>query len=143
MKSHTLSSKSWHFWLANFGDHRVWFNEEIDICSYTRKVLVGFLVLLAAAIGIALLLGVFIGLISGTGYWWYEMIVAGGWVEPNPPGALGTVFVLMYGYAHLHQYIQRRLKERKPSPSGFVNLVSTKLKSKTCFMINFDSKDSK
>ena len=95
--------------------------------------------MLAAGLGIALLSGVGIGLIGGTGYWWYQMIVAGGWVEPNPLGGMGTLIIIAFGWGFLNQYIKRRLKEREPSPPGFVGLVSTKLKSKTCFMINFEN----
>ena len=143
MKSHTLSIKSWHFWLANFGNDRVHRDEGVDVCSYIRKVLVGFLVFLAAAIGTAIVVSLLLAVIVGTGYWWYQMIVAGGLVEPNSPGVIGTIGILMFGYIRLHRYINRKLDVRKPSPPGFVGLVFTKFKSKTCFMINFNSKDSK
>jgi hypothetical protein len=143
MKAHTLSSKSWHFWLANFGDRRIWDDQQVDICSYTRYVIKGFLLMLLAGLGILLLTFFTLTLVGGTLLWYYQLIVALGWVEPNPPAVLGTLLLLIAAFVYTREYLQSKKKNRKPSPPGFVSLVSTKVKSKTCFMINFNPESSK
>jgi len=143
MKAHTLSSKSWHFWLANFGDRRIWDDQQVDICSYTRYVIKGFLLMLLAGFGILLLTFFTLTLVGGTLLWYYQLIVALDWVEPNPPAVLGTLLLLIAAFGYTRKYLQSKKKNRKPSPPGFVSLVSTKVKSKTCFMINFNPESSK
>lgn len=143
MKSHTLSSKSLHFRLANFGDRRVWDDEQVDICSYTRYVIKGFLLLLLAGLGILFLTFATLALVGGTLLWYYQLIVALAWVEPNPAALIGTLLLLIAAFGYTREYLQRKKKNREPSPPGFVSLVSTKIKSKTCFMINFKTESSK
>jgi hypothetical protein len=143
MKAHTLSSKSWHFWLANFGDRRVWDDDRVDICSYTRYVIKGFLLMLLAGLGILLLTLFTLTIVGGTLLWYYELIVAFKWVTPNPPAVVGTLCLLIAAFAYTRQYLKSKKKNREPSPPGFVSLVSTKVKSKTCFMINFNTESSK
>lgn len=49
MKTIELKRKSWHHWLANFGDKRIY--ETTNICEYTRCVLIGtFLFLLSVVV---------------------------------------------------------------------------------------------
>ena len=53
MKTFELKKKSWHYWIANFGEERVY--ESTDICSYIRYVIKGgLLFLLVASVGIFL-----------------------------------------------------------------------------------------
>ena len=143
MKAHTLSSKSWHFWLANFGDRRVWDDDQVDICSYTRYVIKGFLLMLLAGLGILCLIFFTLTIVGGTLLWYYELIVALEWVVPNPAAFVGTLLLLIVAFGYTREYLQRKKKNREPSPPGFVSLVSTKVKSKTCFMINFNTESSK
>jgi hypothetical protein len=143
MKAHTLSSKSWHFWLANFGDRRVWDDQQVDICSYTRYVIKGFLLMLLAGLGILLVTFFTLTLVGGTLLWYYQLITTLDWVEPNPPAVIGTLLLLIAAFGYTREYLQRKKKNREPSPPGFVSLVSTKVKSKTCFMINFNTESSK
>jgi hypothetical protein len=143
MKAHTLSSKSWHFWLANFGDRRVWNDQQVDICSYTRYVIKGFLLMLLAGLGILLVTFFTLTLVGGTLLWYYQLITTLDWVEPNPPAVIGTLLLLIAAFGYTREYLQRKKKNREPSPPGFVSLVSTKVKSKTCFMINFNTESSK
>jgi hypothetical protein len=143
MKAHTLSSKSWHFWLANFGDRRVWDDQQVDICSYTRYVIKGFLLMLLAGLGILLVTFFTLTLVGGTLLWYYQLITTLDWVEPNPPAVIGTLLLLIAAFGYTREYLQRKKKNREPSPPGFVSLVSTKVKSKTCFIINFNTESSK
>lgn len=43
MKTFELKKESWHYWVANFGETRVY--EETDICSYIRYMIRGGLLL--------------------------------------------------------------------------------------------------
>lgn len=145
MKQHTLNKDSWHFRLANFGDRRVWADDEIDICYYIRKVFGGataFLALVIFAIIFVVIFGY--GYITGA-IWLYECISTGVWVAPNPVAGLTlgatVVLGLALGWVIMLDHINRvRLNARhdgKITEPSFVSLAYSKFKSKTCFRINF------
>ncbi len=99
--------------------------------------------MLLAGLGILLLTFFTLTLVGGTLLWYYQLIVALNWVEPNPPAVIGTLLLLIAAFGYTREYLQRKKKNREPSPPGFVSLVSTKVKSKTCFMIKFNPESSK
>lgn len=133
MKAFTLG-KSWHYYLANFADKRVY--DETDICTYTRAIMKGtfwFSLVCVFFLTIA-------GLVLGTFYNIYDMVFNGG------PLQLQTVLVGMFvafctsvfGLHVLKEwYDNRPVKERPPREPTFVGLAYNKFKNKTCFRINF------
>ena len=154
MKEYTFSSKSWHYKLANVGVQRVWDFEEIDICSYIRKVLAGALVFVAAFFG-ATAIAIFFGYGFITlGMWFVDCLTSGNWVLPNPIAGLilFTILLIVFGfiivgvrillekaidkfvdYTIEHRHPQL-VKEKEPS---FIAAAYRKFKDKTCFRINF------
>ena len=99
--------------------------------------------MLLAGLGILFLAFGTLTIVGGTLLWYYELIVAFGWVMPNPPAIIGTICLLIAAFGFTLDYLKNKKKNREPSPPGFVSLVSTKIKSKTCFMINFDAESAK
>ena len=154
MKEYTFSSKSWHYKLANVGIQRVWDFEEIDMCSYIRKVLAGAIVFSVMVAGFS-----FIAWFFGFGYitlgiWLFDCLSTGVVTAPNPIAGLvglSTLLVLflfiVFGIKSLlnkaidkfvdytieHQHPQL-VKEKEPS---FIALAYRKFKEKTCYRINF------
>jgi hypothetical protein len=97
--------------------------------------------MLVVGLGILLMVAAGIALVGGTLHWYYELIVALAWVLPGPFAVIGTalLFIVAFGYSLEHY---KKIRKSTPATHGFVGLVTQKVKSKTCFMINF-TKDSK
>jgi hypothetical protein len=48
-----IKRSSWHYWLANFGNHRMWRSDkEIDFCTYFWYVVFGLFYLVGAVLGV-------------------------------------------------------------------------------------------
>lgn len=154
MKEYTFSNKSWHFKLANVGVQRVWDFEQIDICSYIRKVLAGAITFGAAAVAVVSIVTFFgYGFIT-LGIWLYECITTGVWVLPNPIARLMAISIMIavfgciiFGIKHLleklqDRYINHVVKHRHPQlmeekEPSFIGAAYRKFKDKTCFRITF------
>ena len=152
MQAHTLSSNSWHFWLANWGSIRVRQDEQVDICSYIRKVIAGTFNMIGVGIVSSILIGGFLLCMGSMAYWVYSCISQLTWITPQPQDLLGMAVVIAVGIAfakeRFEQYMDERAlrksiekmddvmfhKEREP---GFMSLAYRKFKSKTCFKLQF------
>jgi hypothetical protein len=137
MKAFTLNSDSWHFRLANYGERRIWSDEETDICEYTRAVLKGALTMFA--------LGLFIALmafwVSASLYNIFELVFKDG-VEFQPWTVifLTLSFALMVttGIVAFKEWYEKRPRKDEPEQEpGFVKLAYRKFKDKTCARIEF------
>ena len=137
--SHTLNSKSWHFWLANFGNTGCYYPEDtIDICSYIRSVVRGIFLLLAAiAVGIVILITTLYSLGN-----WFSVIFLDGYLI-SPVTILVTSLYSIIGFAtYKANQHDRRLAEgyfsnKSKKEPGFLKLAYRKFKNKTCFMVDF------
>lgn len=132
MKEIVLEQKSWHYWLATFGNkYRVnWHGD--DICHYIRSVMVGtFLFLLMVIVG-SFLGGVFLFSVANLFSWLflgYELHKASiGFLS-----IFGGVFLAL-GLAVTHEAVKEKMNENEP---GFVRAAYRKFKDKTCFYIKF------
>lgn len=129
-------NKSWHLWLANFGDKRIDPAWGTDICQYTRAVLVGsFWACFAAS---------FIGLFAlWTGYTMYDIYQAiFNGSEMIPPtivyiGILGILATMVVVAIIKEWWDTRPTKDAPPKPPSFAKVVYRKVKDKTCFRIRF------
>lgn len=149
MKPYFISENSWHYWVVNFGERRIrasW--GDTDICEYTRCFLQGLMCLVAAAIGISMVVAfVTASVINGIAWMFFGYII-----EP------WTVsFMIMIGGAvvavclfNLAQFMVRRKEairqkryelmekgEYTPPPPGFLTLAYRKFKDKTCVRLTF------
>lgn len=154
MKEYTFSNKSWHFKLANVGVQRVWDFEQIDICSYIRKVLAGAIVFSVMVAGFSFIVWVFgFGYIT-LGIWLFDCFSTGVVTAPNPIAGLvglGTLLVLfayiVIGIKSLlnkaiDKFVDYTLKDWQPQvvkekEPSFITLAYRKFKDKTCFRVNF------
>jgi hypothetical protein len=67
-----IKRSSWHYWLANFGNHRMWRSDkEIDFCKYFWYVVFGLLHLVGLVLGVI----VFTLLIVGSFYDYYNWLM--------------------------------------------------------------------
>ena len=144
---HEIKHDSWHMWLANFTKDewtRLDINDTVDICTYLRLVVVGFLrVLLLTLVAIAL-----------GGWVLYSAVNLFGWVflgwTLEPPAVvmvaafMGVAFLLAVAYGKIKWddyqralYWKRITEEgmRGPKKPGFLTLVRKKFKEKTCFKL--------
>ena len=146
-----LDTKSWHFWLANFGTRRVreW-RDDNDLCSYVRAVFWGtFWFTIAASVSIFVVAltgnmfyelymfyayGVAISVFGEIAYLIYISIIGIfslfvlAWfiVEKAIPAARKTYMKVCYG-----------TYEKRHGPPSFLTLTYRKFKEKTCFKIKF------
>ena len=137
--NHTLNSKSWHFWLANFGNTGRYYPEDtIDICSYIRSVVRGILLLLAVIV-----LGI-IGLIA-TLYSlgnWFSVIFLDGYLISQVTVLVTSLYSIIGFATYKAKQYDRRLAEgyfsnKSKKEPGFLELAYRKFKKKTCFMVDF------
>lgn len=140
MKEFTFGIKSWHLYLANFGQdqfNRFEKGEETDLCTYTRRVLAGLFwfsvvsVILAVAATVTVL-----GLYDIAMYLFTDarMEVCG--VIISSLILATTILLTILGIKH---YIDKRevpLIPKIPEDS-FVGLTYKRIKNKTCFKIKF------
>lgn len=116
---------TWHYWLANFGEKRVY--ESTDICAYIRYVLIGlFFATLFSFIGI--------GVVTLTLFALYDIFM---WLFYNGEftptakvllltvGMLGGIVVSVLGFVYFKTL-------RDHSPDNFVVAAYDKFKNKTC-----------
>lgn len=134
MKAFVLDSNSWHFWLANHGEIRIWDDCETDICEYTRAVLKGFGWLLMQGLGI--ILG--ITWVGGVFYNVYEIFFEGAKVAPWTLITFSVMLGILIAAAWL-SYKEWKDTQPKKEP-GFIGLAYTKFKDKTCARIEFKQK---
>jgi hypothetical protein len=140
MKSYTLNSKSWHFWLASEWGSRIYVGEGIDICSYIRRVISGFFKMIGAGIMAALFIGL---ILAGEGsflYAAYQLTFGDINLITEAVGTLAAIAaalnVLLLIGAVKAWTEENDISLSVPTP-GFISLAAKKFKSKTCFMINF------
>lgn len=139
MKAFVLDSNSWHFWLANYGEIRIWDDCETDICEYTRAVIKGLFNLSLVALGI--IIGVL--WVGASFYNVYDMIANGAKLEPWTGILLsmsGGLFVAMCYLAYREWREERKRNMPEPEP-GFIELAYRKVKDKTCARIEFKTKE--
>ena len=126
MKTFEFKLKSWHFWLANFGETRVY--GTTDICSYIRNVLKGlllFIIFLLTIGGLGGLLCFVVGNIIGWLFMDYQLHDASLFV-----GGLTLGFIVLIGSLVAKEEIQ----SKEP---GVVRLAYRSWKDKFCARIEF------
>lgn len=153
MKPHFISENSWHFWVVNFGERRIrpsW--GDTDICEYTRCFIRGLMCLIAAAVGIGLVIAfITASIINGIAWMFFGYIM-------EPWTFAFMLMVVGAGLAtclfHFAQFMIRRREairqkrhelmkkgEYTPPPPSFLTLAYRKFKDKTCVRLTF--KESK
>jgi hypothetical protein len=140
MKSYTLNSKSWHFWLASEWGGRIYVEDGIDICSYIRRVISGFFKMIGAGIMAALFIGL---ILAGEGsflYAAYQLLFGDVSLITESVGTLAAIaaalnVLLLIG--SVKAWIEGNDVSLSVPTPGFISLAAKKFKSKTCFMINF------
>lgn len=135
MKTFTLN-KTWHLWLANFAEKRIYPEDGTDICTYTRAVLKG---LFWATLAGLFWLGV-AGMVFGTIHNIFDMIFFDGTLQLQTVivGGLIAAVAVLAGLYHLKEWWDNRPVEEKPERDPtFVELAYIKVKNKTCFRLEF------
>lgn len=149
-----LETKSWHFWLANFGGRRIreWRNDN-DLCSYIHAVAKG-LFWFTLALSVCLM---FVGLTLNMFYEVYAVFALNETFSAHAKAMimfylillfLATAFGIIYllcekiapavHTAYCKIAHGRRMQEKPPS---FIALTLRKFKEKTCFKIKFKYED--
>ena len=130
-------NKSWHLWLANFGEKRIYPNLGTDICEYTRAVLAGSFWAVVA--------GTFITLFTvWVGFSLYDIALAIFTGSALSPYAiiflmlLGAFALLIAVAAYKAWRKEQPVKDEPPKPPSFTKVVYRKFKDKTCFRIKFN-----
>lgn len=144
MKALTFNKNSWHFLLATkMGHYRPYdresgYGDNADICTYSRHVMGGLLLLTLAAAAIAfagfivshILLGIWFSIMLGT--WFFSDWAVGAMI------VLGIgAFVIGMKVAIDWQYERRMSSEYRNRPDGFVKHAYKSWKEKYCVQIEF------
>lgn len=144
MKALTFNKNSWHYLLATKMAHYRPYDREhgygdnTDICTYSRHVMGGLLLLTLAAAGIAfagfiashILLGVWFSIMLGT--WFFSDWAIGAMI------VIGVCSVAFGGAALIAWNRDRRMStEYRNRPDGFVKHAYKSWKEKYCVQINF------
>ena len=133
MKELVFNKKSWHYWLATFGDDTRVNPHGDDICNYIRSVFIGTYWLLimtwvCAFISSAVLYS--IGNLFSWMFLGYELAK----VTVGVFTILGG-FTLMILFMAYNELLQEKIRDTEP---GFVRASYRKFKDKTCFYIKFE-----
>jgi flagellar biosynthesis protein FliQ len=96
MKTLEFKSNSWHYWLAtNLSDFREW--RDTDICTYSRKVLMGFITLLI----LLAIVGAFCYVFGDFIAWIVAMIVRDELISPFMPAMVCTLVIVVLTFSYL------------------------------------------
>lgn len=147
MKAFEVNRKSWHYKLVNFIDPNIKYDDESDLCSYTRKALLGLLVILALSVIIIVGTGAILYNIGNTiGY-----IVAGlmlGEFAPfeGPPvviAMLALFTIFFWSVANFGKFRNHLRSKFKPDnrQEGFVSKAYSSWREKTCSKITFEKSE--
>lgn len=134
-----MLDKSWHLWVANFGEKRIDPECGTDICEYTRAFLSGLFWLVVTTCMLT-------GLASWVGFSIYDL---GCWMFGDADHKLLpytyimlisiAVLALIVLYAWVKVELQNRpVKPGAPKKPSFAGLAYRKFKDKTCFRIKFN-----
>jgi hypothetical protein len=141
MKEFTFGTKSWHLYLANFGQDsfsRITKGDETDLCSYTRRVLAGLFWFSVAAILITTAATVTLLGFYDIAMWLFtdipRMDVFGVIVSIILVSV--TILLTIYGIKYFIDTRDIKIVPSIPEDS-FVGLTYKRVKNKTCFKIKF------
>lgn len=125
MEPLVFNRNSWHFWLANFGDTRVY--GRTDICSYIRSVTIGLcLVTLIAFLGAGFAAWVILSAIDI-----YNTLMYGVVLTESAKALLLflTSMIALIGFILL---MAGAFVLNDRNPNNFVSAAYTKFKTRTC-----------
>jgi hypothetical protein len=138
-----LKSRSWHFWIANFGHKRI-STYGTDICDYTRAFIKGFFWLtIYAAAALLFGAGTLNGIFEGYMYFMYDIKVSLGteliamiWAVIGVLlfTLVSTFATIEYGIPAVKSAYNKIPRSDEPT---FIGSVYRKFKDKTCFRIQF------
>ena len=130
MKTFELKRKSWHYWLANFAEERVWLHA--DICSYIRSVLVGTFWFSVMAFTASVVAG-FVLYAFGNLFSW---LFLGYQLSDVTTIVFSTIFGLLLVFVFLisGEKIHYKLRDSEP---GFARLAYRSWKDKFCAKVEF------
>jgi hypothetical protein len=140
MKSYTLKTNSWHFYLANWGGPKIYADDQMDICSYIRRVIGGLAKMILVMLLVATVVGVVVFAEGAFCYCAFLLITGVPALEvvqlkAAGPAMIAAIMNLLFLFAALANWY-RNSNVQVPTP-GFVTLATKKFKSKTCFMVEF------
>lgn len=132
MKEVVFKQKSWHYWLATFGDDFRVNPHGDDICNYIRSVFIGTFWLLVMTFAGAFLGGAVLFSIGNLFSWMF----LGYELHNLTLGVFGILigFTIMLLFMASKEVLQEKLRDSEP---GFVRSAYSKFKDKTCFYIKF------
>lgn len=139
----TLNRKSWHYWLASYGD--IFYEEPTSVCQYLRQVSIGLLRTLAVVALVAAL----VVILADTAIYWYQVIHA--WqhhlkAPAEDDLALTATFIILFlvalfSYAFWRDYrdTKRRYRrnEKVVESNSFVAVAWRTIRDKTCIRVQF------
>lgn len=147
MRDIILKRKSWHRWLANCGTVLPEWQDEVDICRYTRLVISGIInVVLFAAIcaGVVVVavIAVVASVLSGLYYLIFspitELMGAGGWKGVSVSMTLLVLaMALIGGLVAGIRRLSFTVRRHEEQPAGFIRTALRSWKDKVCFTVKF------
>lgn len=141
MKELNFKTGTWHYWLANFPERRIYASVGSDICAYTRAVLSGLLFVTLMTLTIGYLLSLFAYMIL------YSIGNVIGWLffgyilESTSVGVLSIVFGFVLFVFALAYYMDKRdeiFERLEKSEPGFIRTAYRSWKDKYCARVKFD-----
>jgi len=127
-------NKSWHFWLANFGDKRIYAECTTNICEYTRAVLIGTFWASVSLFFACIFGGWIVASLINIVQW----VFMGVEIEKYTIMFIGVVLLFSGAIAvfTFKEWLANRPK--KDTPPTFVGAAYRKFKDSTCFRVEFN-----
>lgn len=144
MKTLTFNKNSFHYKLAEFGGLDKW--NSYDICSYTRRVVVGMLLMCVLGSIFAFLANIIIQVVLGIGFsFWYRQDLFSDWGKAGmimivTSAAGGIILFVPQMLWRAYQNRQARIAglDLPVKPDGFIKTAYKSHKQKYCLRIDFN-----
>lgn len=138
MKTLTIKRDSWHHKLAKLHDRYFDGYSEIDICSYTRLVLVGLLKFLVALAGLIFILICVFDLVMWLGF----CIFYKEFLDPRFPAMVGFSFAMAAGIIGVAFGGEVLIRNHSFADDNFLYTAYRSFKDKFCVKVTIIDKET-
>jgi len=131
MKTLTFSTKSWHYWFANICEPSYAYMRDTDICSYTRSVIFGMLLVLFCTAVVVL----YTASVGDFLAWIVSYLNTGIWAAPHVGAVVNCMIIIAAILVGISILANRVLNTA--SNTSFVRESYSSFKNQYCFRVNF------
>lgn len=135
MKTLTFSTKTWHYWFANICEPGYSFKYGTDICTYTRHVILGMLIVFFCTT-LAILYTASVGDFLA---WIATYLTAGIWAAPHVGAEINCMIIIVAILVGIAILANRALDTLDTASStSFIRESYKAVKNRYCVYIDFE-----